>query len=378
MSGIPIARLLGFEIRVHWSWVLILALIAVSIATEIGRVDPTSDLAIRWGLGLLTAFAFLGIALAHELGHAVVARRAGMPGGPVIVYFFGGAAGPALEASRPRDEVASALAGPLVSLALGGALLAIAGLATVVGGELSAMIGQAALVVGLMSLILGAVNLIPAFPLDGGRVARGLAWARTGDPERALRFTASLGRRIGYVLAGSGALVVLADRPIDGLMLVLGGWFLVSSARTVDRSAEIDNLLEGVRVGDVMEREVNGVPPGLTLDTFGEQLLDGTASSPVPVLHDEELVGMVGVRQVRGVRRSRWPTTHAGDLMVPADTVPTVSPETTLRSAIEQLRRSGLEGLPVLDGGALTGIITRRAVADAVRERARQRLGAPG
>jgi CBS domain-containing protein len=127
-----------------------------------------------------------------------------------------------------------------------------------------------------------------------------------------------------------------------------------------------------------MEREVNGVPPGLTLDTFGEQLLDGTATSPVPVLRDEELVGMVGVRQIRGVRRSRWPNTRAGDLMVPADTVPTVSPETTLRSAIEQLRRSGLDGLPVLDAGALAGIITRRAVADVVRERARQRLEAPG
>jgi CBS domain-containing protein len=221
-------------------------------------------------------------------------------------------------------------------------------------------------VVGLMNLVLGGVNLLPAFPLDGGRVARGLAWARTGDPARALRIAARVGRRVGLLLAGSGFVVVLMVNSIDGLMLALCGWFLHSSGRTVERSADVDAILEGLHVADVMERDVNGVPPGLTLDTFGAQLLDGSASA-LPVMQGDELVGILGTQQVRKVKRDRWPQTHAADLMVASDTVPTVAPDTSLRAATDSLRRSGLDGIPVLEAGALAGIVTRRVVADAIR-----------
>jgi Zn-dependent protease/predicted transcriptional regulator len=373
MNALPVARLFGFEVRVHVSWALILAVIAVTVATQIGDLEPaTSDVA-RWAVGFAAAFLFLVTALAHELGHALVARRAGMPVGPLVVYFFGSAASPSLEATRPRDEVLSAVAGPLVSLAAGVLLVGVAGLAGGAGPGIPAMIGQVALVVGLMNLVLGGVNLLPAFPLDGGRVARGLAWARTGDPARALRIAARVGRRVGLVLAGSGFLVVLMVNSIDGLMLALCGWFLHSSARTVERSADVDAILEGLHVADVMERDVNGVPPGLTLDTFGAQLLDGSASA-LPVMRGDVLVGMLGTQQVRKVKRDRWPQTHAGDLMVASDTVPSVAPDTSLRAATESLRRSGLDGIPVLEAGALAGVVTRRVVADAIRLRM-QRAG---
>ena len=137
--------------------------------------------------------------------------------------------------------------------------------------------------IGVMNLLLGGVNLLPAFPLDGGRIVRGLAWARTGDPARALRIAASSGRYLGILFATVGIVGILVVDSIDGLMLAVCGWFIVSSASAVERSADVDAMLEGIRVADVMDHDVTGVPPGLTLDTFAEQILDGSAQASVPV-----------------------------------------------------------------------------------------------
>ncbi len=367
-SALPIARLFGFEIRVHVSWAVILAIAIVTIESQIATIAPEIGSTARWAIGGAIAASFLVSALAHELGHAIAARRAGVPGGTVVVYFFGGAASTHLESATPRAEIGSALAGPIVSIVIGALVLAAAGAAHLVGGA-GVGVGRAALVVGVMNVALGVVNLLPAYPLDGGRVIRALAWRRTGDPTAGLRIAASSGRYLGILLATIGIVSILVLDPIDGLMLALAGWFLVSSSRAVERSAEIEHLLEGVRVRDVMQPEVSGVPPGLTLDTFAEQLLGTDPLATVPVMRGLDLVGMIGSRQVRRLRRDRWPETRAEDLMVSGDALPRLSPEASLRSALDQLRRSGLDGLPVMDAGALAGIVTRRAVAEAIHER---------
>lgn len=372
MSTLPIARVLGFEIRVHVSWAVILAIIVVTVESQVELLAPTVEATLRWAVGGIVAAMFLLSALAHELGHAIVARRAGMPGGPVVVFFFGGAATPTLEAARPRDEVAAALAGSVVSVGIGLVFLILAGLGELIGGAAVA-VGRIALVVGLMNVVLGGVNLLPAYPLDGGRVIRALAWARTGDPNRGLRVAASSGRYLGILLATIGIVSILAIDSIDGLMLALAGWFFVSSARVIERSADVERLLEGLLVGDVMDRDVSGVPPGLTLDTFADQVLQGEAATSVPVMRGVDLLGMIGARQIRGVRRARWPETRAQDLMVSGAALPNVGPEMGLRTVLEHLHRSGLDGLPVIESGVLTGIVTRRAVAEAVRDRLKAR-----
>jgi predicted transcriptional regulator len=141
----------------------------------------------------------------------------------------------------------------------------------------------------------------------------------------------------------------------------------------MDRTADVEHLLEGVNVGDVMDRDISGVPPGLTLDTFADQILRGGSSASVPVMRGLELLGMIGARQVSRVRRNRWNETRAEDLMISGDELPSVGPEMSLRAALDHLHRSGLDGLPVVEGGALTGIVTRRAVAEVVRDRLRAR-----
>ena len=368
MSSLPVARILGFEIRIHVSWAVILAVIAVTVAAQIERIDPSVDEPLRWLAGGVVAFGFLLSALAHELGHAVAARRAGMGGGPIEIFFFGGAASPATDARAPRDEIATALAGPLVSLVIGFVLLGVAVGAVAAGAGVAAALGQVALVIGVMNLVLGAANLLPAFPLDGGRVARGIVWWRTGDRDRGLRVAGRIGRWLGIAMAGAGIVLIVTVDSIDGLMLALAGWFLVSSARSVERHADVDALLAGIVVADVMDRDVPGVPAGLTLDTFAEQVLEGDGTT-VPVVGDDGLVGILGPRQVRRVRRGRWAETRAGDLMAAREALPEIAPGTTLRDALEHLHRTGLDGLPVLEGDAFRGVVTRRAVAAAVRDR---------
>ena len=376
MSALPIARLFGFEIRVHVSWAIILAVIAVTVVTQVGTMAPESSAALRWTLGAVVAGAFLISALAHELGHAIAARRFGAPGKTVVIYFFGGAATPTLEMKTPREEIVAALAGPLVSLLIGAILMAVARLGSALGGDAPEIVGQVALVVGVLNLALGLVNLLPAFPLDGGRVARAIGWARTGEPERGLRVAARVGRWIGIGLGVVGVVLILTMDSADGLMVALAGWFLVSSSRAVERTAAVDALLRGLRVGDVMDREVKSVPAGLTLDTFAAQVLDLPGGS-LPVVDGMNLVGVLGERQVRRVRRDKWSATRAGDLMTAAAGLPAIDPETTLRAAIDHLHRMGLDGLPVLEAGRLAGVVTRRAVAEAIRVRAAAQAAAP-
>ena len=284
------------------------------------------------------------------------------------IYFFGGAATPTLEMPTPRSEIVAALAGPAVSVGLGIGLLVLAGL-----GALSRIgpllpVAQVALVVGILNLVLGLVNLLPAFPLDGGRVARAIGWRRAGDPAAGLHLAARIGRFLGIGLAAVGVVSILTLDSIDGLMLALCGWFLVSSSRAVERTAAVDTLLAGLRVSDVMDREVKSVPAGLTLDTFAAQVLDAPGGS-LPVVSGTDLVGVLGERQVRRVRPDRWSATRAGDLMTAAAGLPAIDPETTVRAALDHLHRTGVDGLPVFEAGSLAGVVTRRAVAEAIRAR---------
>jgi len=376
MSALPLARLFGFEIRIHVSWAIILAVIAVTVVSEVATIAPDSDPIVRWIVGGVVAGAFLLSALAHELGHAIASRRGGAPGRVLVVYFFGGAASPNLETRSPRAEIVAALAGPVVSLVIGGALVAVAAAGGVVGGDLSRALGQIALVVGILNLVLGGVNLLPAFPLDGGRVVRAIAWWRTGDATSGLRTSARIGRWLGIGLGVLGVGLILRMDSVDGLMLALCGWFIVSSARALERSASLEDLLRGVLVEDAMDTDITGVPATMTLDTFAAQVLD-TPGGTVPVTDGHALVGVLGARDIRRIRRADWPSTRAGDLMRTTEALPEVAPSTSLRAARDLLERSGLDGLPVMDAGRLAGIVTRRGVAKAIHDRA-IRAGAAG
>ncbi len=369
-NSFPIARIAGIEIRIHISWAFILTLIIVTVASQVRDMDATLSVPAQWAIAIVAGFLFLASGVAHELAHALVARRRGVTTDSVVVTFLGAAVPSDLAARSPRDEILIAAAGPLTSIVIGGILLGISVLADAMGNGPAMVVAEVTLIVGALDLVIGFLDFIPAFPLDGGRMVRGIGWARSGDAVDGLHLAARSGRIVGLLIGAGSIVTIIAIDTIDGLMVALCGWFLVSTARSLEQTAGLELVLDGMRVGDVMDRNVATISPTLTLDTFASQILDGSAAMAIPVMRDNELLGLIGVREIRGLRRDRWPTTRAEDAMIGVRRLPVIGPETTVRGAIEAMARTRLDGLPVLDGGALIGVVTRKTLAQAIRAKA--------
>lgn len=369
-GGIPVARLFGIEIRLHFSWVFIVAIVTATVGGRLTMLAPSDDATLAWAIGAVASLVFMATVVAHELAHALVERNLGMSVESISVHFIGSPAVVDVRADTPKAEAAVALAGPLTSLAIGLSCVLLALLTALSDIRALGIAGDVLVIVGTLDLVLAGVSLVPAYPLDGGRVVRAIGWARTGDPRRGATLAAMVGRGIGWLLVAAGLAVVLLGETLDGIMLGLIGWFLGASARSVDRWVVLDGLIAGVRVGEAMEEELDTIAPGLTLDTFGPQVLDGTLGPALPVLLGGELVGLVGAGQLRGVPRRDWPMTRTSEVMVDLARVPTIGPEESLTDGLERLRESQLDGLPVLDGADLRGVLTRRSIAVALRARA--------
>lgn len=374
VEGIPVARVLGIEVRISLAWVALLAIVLVVGAEQAGAVAPALDPATRWIVGAVVAVAFLVSVLAHELAHAVTARHRGVEPGPIVLGFVGGLAPLEIQAARPRDETAIALAGPVLSLVL--ALGALAASAVLTGGGLAGALGSGLLVIGGLNLALACLSMLPGIPLDGGRVVRAVAWARSGDRDRASAVAAIVGRTTGWTLAGVGIVAALTVRPIEGLMVLSLGWFLSTGARTLERRLAMARLLRGVAVGAVMERDVPKLTATLTLDTFADRFAGPEAVTSLPVIDEEAPLGVVGAGRLRRIARRAWATTRAAEVMSTPPGAPFLAPDDLLWEALETLQRSGLDGLAVVEDGRFAGMLTRRAVAEAIRSRIGVEAGA--
>jgi len=248
MTGFPVARVFGMEIRLHLSWLPVLVFLAVAVAADFaeaatGLADPRA-----WVVGLAVSLGFLGSVLVHELAHALVARRRGIRADSITLFFFGGTASLEVESERPADERAIALAGPVASAALGVALVV---LAVALGGrqpEPVVAVRATALVLGLLNLVLAAINALPASPLDGGRALRAIVWSWTGSERRGTRAAAISGRLTGWALTLAGFWLALVGAGLDGVMLILSGWFVGSASRVMDQRLQVEDLVRGLRV----------------------------------------------------------------------------------------------------------------------------------
>jgi Zn-dependent protease len=370
MSGVPVARLFGIEIRLHLSWIFIIAIVTVTVGGRLGSLQQGPDATLSWVIGAIASLGFLATVVAHELAHALVSRRTGLPVDAISVHFIGSPASIDVRAPTPRAEAAVALAGPATSFALALLLIGFAIVGIASGIAALRIVGDVLFIIGVLDLVLAGVSIVPAFPLDGGRVVRAIVWAWTGDERRGARASGAVGRLVGWALIGVGLLIILTGDTVDGAMIGLIGWFLGASARSVDRWLLLDGLITGVRVGEAMEPELETISPQLTLDTFAGRVLDGTLGPALPVLNDETLVGIVGAVQLRGVPKRDWPSTRTADVMVELADLPLVGPEEALSDGLERLRTSRLDGLPVRDGARLRGVLTRRSIAVALRARA--------
>lgn len=370
MIGIPIARIGGIEVRVQLGWILIVALVAALAVIQVGAAVPALAMPIQWLLGGAVGVAFFVSAMLHDLAHALTARRRGVPVDAILISFFGGTSPGDPTSPVARDDLVIAVSGPVLSGVLG-VLLGVAAVGfESLGTELGTALGQIVAVLAVLNILIAVVNVIPAYPLDGGRIVRALAWHRTGSADRGWRVASTSGRATGLVVVAIGAGLFLAGEVTNGAMVALSGWFLILSSRAIRERLKVDALIGALHVGDAMERNPTTVQPALTVDTLAGQLLDReTPTTAVPVMDGMDVVGMLGVREVRRLGRAAWAVTRVGDAMVRPPRMVALSSDVALLDGIERLQRSGLDGLPVVDEGRLQGVLTRRGIGEVVRER---------
>jgi Zn-dependent protease len=364
--------ILGVRLAIGVSWLIALVLIVVALeALRVFPVDLPAE--VRWLAATAIALLFFASVALHELAHAVVARRVGVNVSEVGLGIIGTQGQLEREAATPRAEVAIALAGPLLSVVVGGLLV---GLWLLVGRGEGALVvvGEIAWLVGVSNLLLGGVNLLPGHPFDGGRVVRALLWARTGSFLRGSKLASYAGRGLAYLTIAAGLAWAATGEVLNGAWLALLGWFLNQAARTHYRRLEVSRLVEGLSVGEVMEQEYEVVGPNLTLDTLlGQQALEGT-TIVYPVTDGGRLVGTIDVDRARRLSPKRWPSLRVGEVMTIADRLPPLTALSSVMDALTFFDRTRAQALPVTDGPAtrrLVGMITREGVIDALRARAR-------
>jgi Zn-dependent protease len=357
-ENVRLGRVAGIEIHASWSLLVILGLITWSLAAAtLPAAAPDAPAVACWAVAASGAVLFLGCLLAHELAHSLVATSRGMRVDGITLWMFGGVSRLGGEPPDPRTERRMALAGPLTSLALGAAFMALTLLLWAVAPRV--VLGALAWL-GLMNVALAVFNLLPAYPLDGGRVLRAAVWARTGSRARATVVAATWGIWCGNVLVALGALLALWAAALSGVWLALLGWIVRSLARSERDRAELGGLLGGVRVGDVMTPDPVTVPADLSVDELVRHYVTLYRCSAFPVTSpDGTLAGLVALSRLRHVPASLRATTPVGSLAVPLDRVVTARPDDTLAQLLGRVTSgSGRRALVLDEDGRLVGIVT--------------------
>lgn len=371
--GWRIGRLAGIGLAIHPSWLVIAFLVTYSLAEfQLPTQFPGWTAPVYWLIGSATALLFFASVLAHELSHAVVARRLGLKVDGITLFIFGGATTIDSDSRTPREEALIAVAGPAMSILIG---LLLIGLNLVVGQpQLGALLGW----LGFINLLLGIFNLIPGFPMDGGRVLRAILWKLRGDRLSATRNAALVGRGVAYLLIGFG--VFLALRPggtiFSGLWLALIGWFLSNAAEATMAQAGVERSLRGVRVRDAMEVNPPAVSPNEPVaDLVQERLLRGEERSFLVRHDDGGLAGIVTLGDVRRLPRESWPGARVTDIMTRFGDLATIGPDAPMADALRLLQEREIGQLPVVDGDGRNpiGMVTRHGILRLLE--ARMKLG---
>jgi Zn-dependent protease/CBS domain-containing protein len=357
-----IGRVAGIEIGVNWSWVIVLVLIVWTLAAGIFPADvPGLSDATYLGMAAVAALLFFASLLLHELGHAVRARREGMQIDGITLWLFGGVAKFRGMFPSAGTEFRVAVAGPIVSVVLGLGFVLVAATA-----DLGRAVDGVATWLGYINLVLAGFNLLPAQPLDGGRLLHAAIWSRTGDLLRATRQAGKAGEALGYTMIGGGVLMFIVWGAFGGAWLAFLGWFLLNAARAEARTVLLRQALDGVRVADLMTAHPVTVRADATLGQFMDGVAWRSRYTTYPVVDgaDEHPVGLLTFRGVAESRRADWDRRTVAEHMIQVAELATVTPDQPADAALETLMASAASRVLVLDGGRLVGILS---ISDVMR-----------
>lgn len=365
-ANVKLGRILGIPVGLHVSWFLVFGLVTWSLAVGyFPREYPDLPRAAYWGLGALTSILFFGSVLVHELSHSVVAIRNRIPVQGITLFIFGGVAQIGREPQDAGTEFRVAIAGPLASFAM-------AGVFAVLWWLDRAIPYLAAPSIWLMriNLMLGLFNLIPGFPLDGGRVLRAIVWYFTGSFYRASQIAAFTGQLVAFGFIGLGVLIMVSGNWINGLWLAFIGWFLQNAAAASYAQTSLQKALRGVTVEQVMARDCPLVPATLSL----RDLVDGyilTGGRRCFFVADEDrLRGILTLADITRIPREAWSETFLTQVVVPWERAVRVSPKMALLDALRVMDDAGVNQVPVVLGDELVGMLSREQVLRYIRTRA--------
>jgi Zn-dependent protease/CBS domain-containing protein len=361
-DSLTLGRFAGIQVGVNWSWFVVFALIVWTLyVTIFPTQNPGLEDATYAAMAVVAAILFFLSLLAHEYGHALVARREGMEIDGITLWLFGGVAKFKGMFPSAGAEFRIAVAGPLVSLFLGVAFVLLAWL-----GDLPAAVDGVLAWLGYINLVLLVFNLLPALPLDGGRILRSALWGGRGSFAWATHVAASIGRAFGYLFILGGLFLLIFHGIFSGAWLAFIGWFLLMAAGAEDRFLATRQALDGLRVRDLMVREPVTTRADVTLGEFMDDLVWNRRYTTYPVVEDGRAIGLLPFRCVAAVPRSEWDARRVRDCMLARDRVPVVSAEDDLVDAAAELSEGDIRRALVLDADRLVGLLSMTDVARAL------------
>lgn len=354
--GLKIGHIFGIPIYLHPSWLIIFALITVMLGVQFTAQHPHWPPAERWTLGIVTSLLFFASVIFHEVSHSIVALHYKLPVRSITLFVFGGLSAIEKEPPSAGQEFKMAFAGPLSSLFLAGVFFVIWRYA-----HFGEFVGSMSYWLFEINLILGIFNLVPGFPLDGGRVLRAIVWGITKDYRKASKIASTSGRLIAYLMILVGIWQALEGNWFGGLWLAFIGWFLLEAAKETYVQVALRDSLDGVRTDDVMAREIPTVTRDTSVDEYIHQVLRTGRRAHI-VVGGERPSGIVSLQSARHVPREEWATTSVQAVMVPMDKVQQAKPDEPVLQVLQRMQASDVSQMPVVSDGHIVGMIGRDSI----------------
>ena len=362
-SGIRIGSIFGIPIYLHTSWFIIFALITISLRTQFTAEHPHWTGEQRWILGVVTSLLFFASVVFHELSHSIVARHYKIPVRSITLFVFGGLSHIERDPDSGLQEFNIAIAGPLSSLFLAGCFWLVQHYL-----HSNEMVRAVAGWLAWINFLLAIFNLVPGFPLDGGRVLRGIAWGITGSFTRASQLASTSGRVFAYLMIFIGIWQALNGAWVNGLWLAFIGWFLLEAAKESFAQVALKSTLTGVRAEDVMTPEIPTVQRNISLEDYVHEVLRTGRRSHI-VTGAGTPVGLVTLHSARSIPRDEWNNTSIQAVMVPIDRVHSAEPNEPVLQVLERMQKEDINQMPVLSDGHIIGMIGRDTILRVLQTR---------
>jgi Zn-dependent protease/predicted transcriptional regulator len=362
-GGFQIGRIFGIPIYLHSSWLIIFLLITLSLRTQFTSQHPAWSPQQHWALGIITSILFFGSVVFHELSHSVIAKYYRIPVQSITLYVFGGLSSITRDPASALQEFNIAIAGPLSSLFLGGCFWLVTHYFH--GNEL---VVAACTWLWEINVMLALFNLVPGFPLDGGRILRAIAWGVTKNYTRATKIASYAGRFFAYALILWGVWQAFTGNWVNGIWTAFIGWFLLSAARESYTQVAVRNTLTGVRAGDIMTQDVPTVERNISVDDYVHEVLRTGRRCHV-VTGAGRPVGLATLASARALPREEWANTSIQAVMMPFDRAHCATPDEPALGVLQRMQTEDINQMPVVADGAIVGMIARDTILHVLQTR---------